>query len=371
MESECSETNARAGVLNTDHGTIETPVFMPVGTQGSVKAIQQRELLEFDARIILGNTYHLYLRPGNEVIQHFGGLHKFMNWNRPILTDSGGYQVFSLKDIRKISDEGVEFRSHIDGSRHFFSPAKVIETQRILGSDIVMVLDECIPYPSEREYVSRSVKLSLDWAGLSALAFDSSEELYGLKQFLFGIGQGGMYADLRRDYIRGMIDIGFDGYAIGGLSVGEPAGMMYDMVEVSTDIMPKDKPRYLMGVGTPENILEAIERGIDMFDCVLPTRNARNGQLFTTNGKINIRNSQYKFSDNCIDPAIDSYASGNFSLGYLRHLFISGEILGIQLASQHNIAFYLWLMRTAREKILSGEYRRWKLNFLDNYNSIG
>ncbi len=367
IESECSDTNARTGTLQTDHGIIETPVFMPVGTQGTVKAVQQRELVEFGARIILGNTYHLYLRPGNEVIAHFGGLHKFMNWERAILTDSGGYQVFSLKEIRKITDGGVEFRSHIDGSKHFFSPASVIETQRILGSDIVMVLDECIPYPSDKKYVNRSIKLSLDWAGQSKLAFDSSEELYGHKQFLFGIGQGGMYTDLRQDYIRGMVDIDFDGYAIGGLSVGEPAEIMYDMIEVSTEVLPKHKPRYLMGVGTPENILEAIERGIDMFDCVLPTRNARNGQLFTSSGKINIRNLQYKLSDDCIDTAVDSYASRNFSLGYLRHLFISGEILGIQLASQHNIAFYQWLMRTAREKILSGEFRQWKLNFLDNY----
>jgi queuine tRNA-ribosyltransferase len=363
------ETKARAGVLKTDHSVIETPVFMPVGTQGTVKAIEQRELQAFDTRIILGNTYHLYLRPGNEVIEHFGGLHKFINWDGSILTDSGGYQVFSLQDIRKITDDGVEFKSHIDGTKHFFSPESVIETQRNLGSDIMMVLDECVPYPSEKKYTADSSVLSLDWAQKCLDYWKNKGPKWNHDQMLFGISQGGMFEDLRKDYLEKLIDIGFDGYAIGGLSVGEPAEIMYDLVDVSTEIMPEDQARYLMGVGTPENILENIERGIDMFDCVMPTRNARNGQLFTTRGKINIRNAKYKLSDDVIDSNLDNYASNNFTLGYLRHLFIAGESLGVMLASQHNIAFYLWLARTAREKILSGEFKQWKTEFLKNYNS--
>lgn len=367
LEQTSADCNARAGMLFTTHGAIPTPVFMPVGTQGAVKALEQRELKELGAKIILGNTYHLYLRPGAEVLSYFGGLHKFANWDGALLTDSGGYQVFSLKDIRKITKEGVEFQSHIDGSRHFFSPEKVVEIQRVLGTDIMMVLDECVPYPSEKNYTSKSNLLSLDWAERSKRAFSSSEPLWDNRQYLFGIGQGGMYPDLRKSYIEKMLEIEFDGYAIGGLSVGEPTELMYEITELSAELLPADKPRYLMGVGAPENILEAIERGIDMFDCVLPTRNARNGQLFTTRGKINIRNAQYKFSDEAIDPGLDSYASQNFSLGYLRHLFISSEILGLQLATQQNIAFYLWLVKTAREKILSNEYRLWKDSFLSLY----
>jgi queuine tRNA-ribosyltransferase len=363
------ENKARAGILKTDHGEIPTPVFMPVGTQGSVKALEQRELTELGARIILGNTYHLYLRPGMEIINRFAGLHDFMNWDGAILTDSGGYQVFSLKDIRKISEEGVEFSSHIDGSKHFFSPERVMKIQRVLGSDICMVLDECVPYPSDKKYVAKSIELSLRWAERSAAAFGKSSHLYGHRQMLFGIGQGGMYEDLRQEYIRRMVDIGFDGYAIGGLSVGEPAEIMYRITDVCTDLMPSGSPRYLMGVGTPENILESIERGVDMFDCVLPTRNARNGQLFTTRGVVRIRNAKYKMSDEPIDPGLDSYASKSFTLGYLRHLTIANEILALQLASQQNIAFYLWLVRTARKKILSGEFRRWKSEFLESYNS--
>ena len=354
----------RAGFLETGHGRINTPVFMPVGTQGTVKALDQRTLNEMETPIILGNTYHLYLRPGDKVINHFGGLHKFMNWDRAILTDSGGYQVFSLQELRKLKETGVEFKSHIDGSKHFFSPEKVVDIQRNLGSDIVMVLDECTPYPATIDQAVKSIELSLKWAKESKKAFENSEPLYGHRQFLFAICQGSMYKDLRQRYINDVIDIDFDGFAIGGLSVGEPAEMMYDMVEVSTELLPKDKPRYLMGVGTPANILESIDRGIDMFDCVLPTRNARNGQLFTTRGKINIKNSQYTLSDDVIDENIDSYASRNFSLGYLRHLFKANEILGLQLATHHNIAFYHWLVRTAREKILSGDYRLWKDEFL-------
>lgn len=355
-----TNSKARAGIIKTDHGEIETPVFMPVGTQGTVKAMEFRNLREIGINCILGNTYHLYLRPGNEVIGKLGGLHKFTTWERAILTDSGGYQVFSLQDLRKINESGVTFKSHIDGSTHLFTPENVIETQRILGSDIVMVLDECTPYPVEYELARKSMNLSMIWAQRSRTAFDSGSQHYGHRQFLFGIAQGSMYKELRQEYMMGLIDIGFDGYAIGGLSVGEPAELMYEMTDISTDIMPLTKPRYLMGVGTPENILESIERGIDMFDCVLPTRNARNGQLFTSYGKINIRNAQYKFDDRPIDENIDNYSSQNYSLAYLRHLFMSDEILGLQIATQHNIAFYSWLVKTARLKILSDEYRPWK-----------
>lgn len=369
LEYSDKNTKARVGVLKTDHGDLLTPMFMPVGTQATVKTLEPRSLEELGAKIILGNTYHLYLRPNDEIINHFGGLHKFMNWKGAILTDSGGYQVFSLRDIRKITDEGVEFKSHIDGSKHFFSPEKVIDIQRNLGSDIVMVLDECVPYPSDKKYTHDSLKLSLDWAKRCKVHFDKTGSKYEHKQFLFGIGQGGMFDDLRKEFVKGMMDIQFDGYAIGGLSVGEPANIMYDMTDVCTDILPKDKPRYLMGVGTPENILESIERGVDMFDCVLPTRNARNGQLFTTRGKINIRNKKYLLSDDVIDKNINSYASENFSLGYLRHLTIAKESLGAQLASQHNIAFFLWLTKTAREMILVGKFSEWKKEFLEGYNN--
>ena len=367
LEHSSTECKARVGKLVTDHGEIPTPIFMPVGTQGTVKAVEQRELVEMDAKIILGNTYHLYLRPGNDTMRHFGGLHKFMNWNRPILTDSGGYQVFSLKELRKISSKGVQFSSHIDGSKHFFSPESVVETQRVLGSDIMMVLDECVPYPSDEKYTAKSMELSLEWAAASRVAFNNTQPLWGHRQFQFGIGQGGMYPELRKEYARRMVEIGFDGYAIGGLSVGEPAEIMYDLTDISTDILPQDKPRYLMGVGTPQNILESIERGVDMFDCVLPTRNARNAQLFTTRGKINVKNAKYKLSEELIDENIDCWASKNFTLGYLRHLFVANEILALQLASQHNIAFFLWLVKTAREKIVAGNFLSWKREMLEIY----
>lgn len=364
---EDSKTNARLGEINTSHGIIPTPIFMPVGTQGTVKAVEQRELIEMDAKIILGNTYHLYLRPGMEVIHHFGGLHKFMNWNRPILTDSGGYQVFSLSSLRKLSEEGVKFKSHIDGSSHFFSPENVVDIQRTIGSDIMMVLDECAPFPSSPQYISKSIELSLNWAKRARSHFLETAEKWGHKQFQFGIGQGGVYPEYRKQYIERMVEIDFDGYAIGGLSVGEPKEMMNEIVEISTNYLPKDKPRYLMGVGMPEDILNAIEMGVDMFDCVIPTRNARNAQLFTTRGKINVRNLKYKFSEELIDENIDSYASKTFTLGYLRHLFISEELLALQIASQHNIAFYLWLVKTAREKIAEGNFKEWKDNFLTSY----
>ena len=362
-------SKARLGRIETGHGMIDTPVFMPVGTSGTVKALEPGILEDFDIRIILGNTYHLYLRPGTDVIKHFGGLHKFMNWNRSILTDSGGYQIFSLKEMRSLSEEGVEFKSHIDGSSHFFSPESVIDVQRTLGSDIVMVLDECTTYPSTRGQARDSMELSLRWAERSLDAFKNTKPRYGHDQFLFAIGQGSMFHDLRREYIRRMTEFDFDGFAMGGLSVGEPADMMYEVVDISTNELPEDKPRYLMGVGTPENILNCISLGVDMFDCVLPTRNARNGQLFTSRGKINIRNAQYRLSDDVIDEEIESYASNNFSLGYLRHLFISNEILGIILATRHNIAFYNHLVTEAREKIRSGDFAQWKIDMLKRLNT--
>jgi len=352
------DCKARAGIITTDHGIIETPIFMPVGTQGAVKAIEHRELDENGVQIILGNTYHLYLRPGNEVLSSFGGLHNFNSWKKPILTDSGGYQVFSLKDLRKITEKGVEFRSHLDGSKHIFTPENVIETQRIIGSDIMMPLDECTPYPATYEYAKKSSEMTIRWAKRNKDAFDNSTPLYGHKQFLFGIGQGSTFPDLRRECMSALVDMDFDGYSIGGLAVGEEAEKMYEMTDIVTDIIPEHKPRYLMGVGTPENILNAIELGVDMFDCVMPTRNARNATLFTTRGKINLRNAKYKFSQEPIDPIVQTYAS-NFSLGYLRHLFIAQEILALQLATIHNIGFYLWLVKTARQKIVEGTFRQW------------
>ena len=354
------KSKARAGLLKTDHGEIPTPIFMPVGTQGTVKALEQRELIELDAKIILGNTYHLYLRPGNDLIKHFGGLHKFINWDRAMLTDSGGYQVFSLKDLRKLTEEGVEFKSHIDGSKHFFSPESVIETQRILGSDIVMVLDECTPYPSEMQVAKKSMDLSLRWAKRCKEAFHSSEPLWGHRQFLFSIGQGSMYKDLRIQYLKQVTDIGFDGYAIGGLSVGEPAEMMYEMTDVVCSILPEEKPRYLMGVGTPTNLLENISLGIDMFDCVMPTRNARNGMLFTSEGTINIKNKKWEKNYSLLDPNGTSYVDQSYSKAYVRHLFKTNEILGKQIASLHNIRFYLWLMEQARIKLKEGTFSSWK-----------
>jgi queuine tRNA-ribosyltransferase len=369
--STSTDSKARAGILHTDHGVIPTPIFMPVGTQGTVKAITQRELIELDAKIILGNTYHLYLRPGEEVLSQFGGLHRFMNWNRPILTDSGGYQVFSLKELRKITEQGVTFSSHLDGSKHIFTPERVIEIQRCIGSDIIMPLDECAPHPCDYEYAKNSMELTLRWAARNKSAFDTSQPRYGHNQLLFAIGQGSVYKDLRGECLAQMSEMNFDGYAIGGLAVGESSEIMYDIVDYSTDRMPKEKPRYLMGVGTPENILTAIGLGIDMFDCVMPTRNARNGTLFTTRGKVNIRNAKYKFDENPIDAGLDCYASREYSLGYLRHLFISKEILGLQLATQQNLAFYLWLVRTAREKILCGDYRQWARECMEIFSSKG
>lgn len=334
---------------------------MPVGTQGTVKAVNQNYLEnDVKAQIVLSNTYHLYLRPGTDVLEKAGGLHKFMNWVKPILTDSGGYQVFSLSELRKIKSDGVEFRSHLDGSKHFFTPEKVIGIERSIGSDIMMVLDECTPYPCEYEYARKSMQLTSDWAILNKEAFDNSAPLYGHPQFLFGIIQGSVYKDLREASARDLIKLDFDGYAIGGLAVGEPTDKMYEMVDFTTDFMPENKPRYLMGVGRPENILEAIERGVDMFDCVMPTRNARNSYLFTSAGVLAMRNAKYKNDFSAIDENCDCYTCKNFSKAYLRHLYIAKEILALELGSIHNLHFYLNLVKQAREKIIEGNFKDWK-----------
>jgi queuine tRNA-ribosyltransferase len=359
------DCSARAGLLWTAHGVVETPAFMPVGTQGSIKALDHRRAQELGAQILLCNAYHLYLRPGIAVIEHFGGLHRFLGWFKPILTDSGGYQIFSLQQLRRISTEGVEFRSHIDGSLHFFTPERVIELQRVLGSDIMMVLDECPPYPAEHSMLEEAVRRTLLWAQRSLAAFRATGSRYGYRQLLFGIAQGGTSTALRRQCLEELCQWDFDGFAIGGLSVGEPTEAMYEMVALSTELMPPERPRYLMGVGTPENILTAIEYGVDLFDCVLPTRNARNGQLFTTRGKINIRNARWRFSDEPIDPALDHPVSRTVTLGYLRHLFLAGEITALVLATEHNLAFYHWLLATARRKIQDGSFRHWKRSFLE------
>jgi queuine tRNA-ribosyltransferase len=337
---------------------------MPVGTQGTVKAIEPRELEEIGARIILGNTYHLYLKPGVELIENAGGLHRFINWDRPILTDSGGYQVFSLPDFRGIDADGVQFKSHHDGSLHRFTPESVVDVQRSLGSDIMMVLDECPPFPCDEEYASASNTLTMQWAQRCRRRFEETGSRYGADQSLFAIVQGGVYPRLREVSANGLVAMNFDGYAIGGLSVGEPAETMYAMTSLCDALLPREKPRYLMGVGTPENIMEAIERGVDMFDCVLPTRNGRNAMLFTRSGKVNIRNAQSSTDLSPVDRECDCYTCTNFSRAYLRHLFKAREILGLQLATIHNLAFYLWLTRSAREAILRDRYTDWKLEML-------
>lgn len=358
-------SGARAATLDTDHGRIETPIFMPVGTVGSVKAVWQRELAgEIKAHIILGNTYHLYLRPGMEVMQAAGGLHEFMGWDGPILTDSGGYQVFSLSKRRKLSEEGVRFQSHIDGSYHQFTPESVVDIQRSIGSDIMMVLDECPAGDSTREYAQTSNELTVRWAGRCKKRFAETECLYGHQQALFGIVQGVVYPDIRRRSAQQLVDLDFPGYAIGGLSVGEPAEQMYAMVEVVNEILPVHKPRYLMGVGTPANLIENVARGIDMFDCVMPTRNGRNGMMFTSEGIINIKNKKWQKDFSALDPGLEGYASRHFSKAYVRHLFIAGEILGMQIASVQNLSFYLWLMREARKAILKNGFAAWKNEIL-------
>ena len=361
LEAEDKNSKARAGEITTDHGVIKTPIFMPVGTAGSVKAVHQHELAnEIKAQIILGNTYHLYLRPGLETLQLAGGLHKFNGWKGPLLTDSGGYQVYSLSGVRKIKEEGVTFRSHIDGSKHLFTPESVMDTQRIIGADIIMAFDECTPYPCEYGYARRSMEMTHRWLKRCCEQFDTTEPIYGYNQTLFPIVQGSVYKDLRKQSAEVIASFEREGNAIGGLSVGEPAEDMYEMTDIVCDILPKEKPRYLMGVGTPINLLENIALGIDMFDCVMPTRNARNGMLFTKNGIINIRNERWKNDFSAIEEESDLYADRNYTKAYLRHLTHSKEILGAQIATLHNLNFYLWLMNEAREKIIEGEFTEWK-----------
>ena len=365
-----TDSKARAGLLTTGHGVVETPIFMPVGTQATVKTQTPDELLKNRVQIILGNTYHLYLRPGDELIHDFGGLHNFMSWDKPILTDSGGYQVFSLQDLRKIDENGVHFQSHLDGSRHYFTPESVLKIQRNLGSDIMMVLDECAPYPSTKEYAQNSMIITIDWARMARDIFGRTESLYDHDQWLFGIGQGSIYKDLRQSCLEELIKLDFPGYAIGGLAVGEPIEEMYDITDFSTDILPKNKPRYLMGVGMPDNLLESIERGVDMFDCVIPTRNARNGTVFTAKGKLTIKSARFKEDQRAIDSDCTCYTCQNFSRGYIRHLFNTNEILGLQLATTHNIHFYLWLVQQARKHILDSTFSIWKQGMMDQIKQI-
>ena len=367
ISSNGTGTNARAGVITTDHGTIETPIFMPVGTVGSVKAVHMHELRDdIKAQIILGNTYHLYLRPGMEIIEQAGGLHKFNGWERPILTDSGGFQVFSLSANRKLKEEGAYFRSHIDGSKHLFTPEKVVDIQRSIGSDIMMALDECPPGTSDYDYAKKSLQLTHRWLKRGWDHFNSTEPKYGHKQAFFPIVQGCVYPDLRVESAKFVRDLGAEGNAIGGLAVGEPVEKMYDMIEVVNEILPQDKPRYLMGVGTPANILEAIDRGVDMMDCVMPTRNGRNGMLFTRHGIMNMRNKKWADDFSPIQEDGASYVDRAYSKAYLRHLFISQEILALQIASIHNLAFYLWLVGEARKHIIAGDFKAWKEEMVVN-----
>ncbi len=355
------QTKARAGTIKTDHGSINTPVFMPVGTAATVKAIHQKDLDEVvRPDIILGNTYHLYLRPGIEVIQKAGGLHRFMSWGKPILTDSGGYQVYSLTDRRKITEDGVKFQSHIDGSRHLFTPEKVIDIQKAIGADIIMAFDECTPYPCDYNYAKKSMGLTHRWLERCCKHMDKSPSPYGYHQSLFPIVQGSTYKDLREESAQVISACGRDGNAIGGLSVGEPAEVMYEMTRLVCDILPEDKPRYLMGVGTPQNIIECIAQGVDMFDCVMPTRNARNGMLFTREGIINIRNKKWQEDFSPIDPDGDAFPDQMFNKAYLRHLFVSGEMLGPMIATIHNLRFYTWLAAEARTHILNNTFHQWK-----------
>lgn len=362
-----SQTKARAGLLETAHGVIETPIFMPVGTAGTVKAVHQRELKnDIQAQIILGNTYHLYLRPGTSVLEKVGGLHKFMNWDGPILTDSGGFQVFSLSGIRKIKEEGVQFSSHIDGSKHLFTPETAMDIQRSIGGDIIMAFDECTPYPCEYSLAKKSMELTHRWLTRCCDHFDKTDSLYGYEQNLFPIVQGSTYKDLRKQSAEFIASKERVGNAIGGLSVGEPAEMMYEITDQITDILPKDKPRYLMGVGTPANIIEGIALGVDMFDCVMPTRNARNGMLFTKQGIINIRNEKWKDDFSSIEEDGETYVDTYYSKAYLRHLNSNNEMLGAQIASIHNLGFYLWLVKEARRKIIDGSFAAWKPVILEN-----
>ena len=365
-----ANTHARAGRITTDHGVIETPIFMPVGTVASVKGVQQRELAQdINADIILGNTYHLYLRPTTSILEQAGGLHKFMHWDRNILTDSGGYQVYSFSSTRKIKEEGVRFKSHIDGSYHFFSPEKSMEIQRSIGADIIMAFDECTPYPCEYAYAKRSMHMTHRWLDRCISYLEENAPKYGYSQSLFPIVQGSVYPDLRRASAEYIASKGADGNAIGGLSVGEPAEKMYEITEIVCDILPKDKPRYLMGVGTPINILENIALGVDMFDCVMPTRNARNGMLFTAHGTINIKNKKWENDFSPIDENGYTFVDTYYTKAYLRHLFAAEEFLGKQIATIHNLGFYLWLVREARKHILQGDFSQWKNQMVSQMNN--
>ena len=356
-----TQTNARAGKITTDHGIIETPIFMPVGTVAAVKAVHMREVKEdIQAQIILGNTYHLYLRPGLEILEQAGGLHKFNGWDRPILTDSGGFQVFSLSGTRKLKEEGVTFRSHIDGSKHLFTPENVVDTQRTIGADIIMAFDECTPGTADYNYAKQSMERTHRWLERGLKHFDETEGKYGYSQTFFPIVQGCVYPDLRRQSAEFVKAQNREGYAIGGLAVGEPTEKMYEMIEVVNDILPTDKPRYLMGVGTPANILEGIARGVDMFDCVMPTRNGRNGMLFTRNGIMNMKNKKWANDFSPIDPESDCFVDQQYTKAYLRHLFVADELLAMQIASVHNLAFYLWLVKEARRQIIAGTFAPWK-----------
>jgi len=361
LQTKDAKSNARAGLITTDHGAIETPIFMPVGTQGSVKAVHMTELdKEIKAEIILGNTYHLYLRPGTEILEQAGGLHKFNSWHKPILTDSGGFQVFSLSNMRKLREEGAEFRSHIDGSKHLFTPERVMDIQRSIGADIIMAFDECCPGDADVNYAKKSLGLTERWLDRCFNRFNTTEPKYGYNQSLFPIVQGCVYPDLRKRAAEYVASKNADGNAIGGLAVGEPTDKMYEMIEVVNEILPTDKPRYLMGVGTPANLLEAIERGVDMFDCIMPTRNGRNGQIFTKHGTINLRNKKWENDFSPLDS--DGYTSVDtlYSKAYLHHLVKVQEILALQVASIHNLAFYIWLVKEARQHIIEGDFTSWK-----------
>lgn len=366
LQATCPGTNARAATIQTDHGTIETPIFMPVGTCGAMKGVHMRELRDdIKAQIILGNTYHLYLRPGTEILHKAGGLHRFGGWEKPILTDSGGFQVFSLSENRKLTEEGAWFRSHIDGSKHLFTPEKTVDIQRIIGSDIMMALDECPPGMSDKSYARRSLDLTMRWLKRGWEHFNSTEPLYGHKQSFFPIVQGCTFPDLRHEAASRVAELGANGNAIGGLAVGEPAEKMYEMIEVVNEVLPADRPRYLMGVGTPANILEAIDRGVDMMDCVMPTRNGRNGMLFTPHGIMNMRNKKWADDFTPIQPDSDCFVDQVYTKAYLRHLFISGELLAMQIASIHNLAFYLWLVGEARRHIIAGDFPQWKADMVE------
>ena len=367
IESTAPSTNARAASFTTDHGTVQTPIFMPVGTVGSVKGVHFRELRDYsNAQIILGNTYHLYLRPGLDILHQAGGLHKFIGWERPILTDSGGFQVFSLSANRRLEEEGAWFKSHIDGSKHLFTPEGVVDIERTIGADIMMALDECPPGTADRDYARKSLDLTMRWLDRGWKRYKETEGRYGYYQSYFPIVQGCVYPDLRSEAARRVAEYGADGNAIGGLAVGEPVEAMYDMIEVVNEILPQDRPRYLMGVGTPANILEAIDRGVDMMDCVMPTRNGRNGMIFTRNGIMNMRNRKWAEDYSPLDAGGPSFVDEVYSKAYVRHLFVSSELLAMQIASIHNLAFYLWLVREARRHIVDGDFASWKASMVES-----